>query len=100
MERRIIGCKPAIETLGHALDYLANRHVTDTHFPQILVHVGEHQIKQFLRQLSRLFSFLAQASKNKDRMQRDHIEPTVRRIRYAKCLVKARRASLFDDPEI
>lgn len=100
IQRVAVTRQPAVERLGHGFDPLANREIANSHLPEILIHVGEHQIKQRLCCIGGNSALSAESAQNQRCVDHHHVEAAVGGVGNSKLGVKERVPCLLNDPLI
>jgi hypothetical protein len=79
---------------------LADAEITDTHFAQRAVEVGEHPVEKALAEQAGLRPILLEAMKIKKGMKANQLKAPVERVRYAIVRKENSLAGLLDNPPV
>ncbi len=92
-----IGGDTPIEAACHCFDAAADAEIGHTHFAQSAIEIGEHRVKERLREGSRLGVIAAQTVEHEKGMKRQQLEAAVEGVGNAERRIEVWIARPLDD---
>src|SRR3984893_4980723 len=78
LDRLIVGGGAAVECLGNPAHVFRHGEITDTHFPEAMVHLPAEQVENPLPQGPNRCRFRPQAANEENEVEQDHVESALR----------------------